>query len=76
MTSYILKATSGKGCRVFATRGIKQGEDIFHVDLNGLQKYTLAELERAVEENPELDGDHAYYVGRGNIYSKTPQLRI
>ena len=65
MASYILRETPEKGRAVFAARDIKQREHIFHVDLNGFQKYTLAELERAVAENPELDGDHANYVGRG-----------
>jgi hypothetical protein len=59
MANYILKEISEKGYGVFAAQDIRQREHIFHVDLNGFEKYTLAELERAVEENPELDGDHA-----------------
>jgi len=58
---------------VFTAKDIKQGEHIFHVDLNGFKKYTLAELEREVEENPELDGDHANYVGHGKyVIEDTP----
>lgn len=58
---------------MFAARDIKQGEHVFHVDLRGFQRYTLAELERAVEQDPELDGDHANYVGHGRyVLEETP----
>jgi len=73
MASHILKETSEKGFGVFAAKDIKQGEHIFHVDLTGLPRYTWTELERIVEENPELDGDHANYVGRGQyVIEDTP----
>jgi SET domain-containing protein len=73
MANYTLSETSEKGYGVFAVKDIKQGEHVFHVDLTGLEKYTLAELERVVESNPELDGDHANYVGRGKyVIEDTP----
>ncbi len=73
MTNHTLRETSEKGLGVFAARDIKQGERILHVDLHGFQTYTLAELEHAVEQNPELDGDHVNYVGRGRyVIDNTP----
>lgn len=73
MVNCTLSETSEKGYGVFAARAIKQGEHIFHIDLTALEKYTLADLERAVEEDPELDGDHANYVGRGKyVIEDTP----
>lgn len=71
MAKHILKETAGRGWGLFADREIRQGDQIWHVDLNGLQKYSLAELERAVEREPELDGDHANYVGRGKYVIET-----
>ena len=65
MAKRILREAFGKGYGMFAARDIKRGERIFHVDLTVSQKFSLAELERAIEENPELDGDHANDVGRG-----------
>lgn len=73
MANYELKKTSEKGYGVFATREIKRKEHLFHIDLTGFQSYTLAELERAVAENPALDGDHANYVGHGKyVIEHTP----
>jgi hypothetical protein len=75
--NYILRETSEKGVGLFATQDIKQGGHIFHVDLTGFQKYTLTESDRAVEGNPELDGDHANYVGSGKYVIKdTPDSYI
>lgn len=71
MAKYILKETAGKGLGVFAGKEFRQDEQIMHVDLNGLQTYTQAELERAVQRNPALDGDHANYVGRGRYVIET-----
>lgn len=65
MVKYVLKESPGKGTGLFAARDIAAGEHICHVDLRGLQKYTPEELERAVQENPEVDDDHANYVGQG-----------
>ena len=57
---------------MFAAKDFKQGERIFHDDLNGFKKYTLAELERVFEENPELK-DRDTYVGRGKfVIENTP----
>ena len=73
MASYIMKQTSETGFGVFAAEDLKQGEHIFHVDLSGIEKYTLSELESAVEQCPELDGDHANYVGHGKyVIEDTP----
>jgi SET domain-containing protein len=73
MAMYVLKKTSAKGYGVFAAKDIRQGEHIFHVDLNVFEKYALDELERVVAENPELDGDHANYVGHGKyVIEDTP----
>lgn len=73
MPDYILKETSKRGTGVFAARDIQQGEHLFHIDLNGLKKYTPEELERAGAADPALDGDHANYVGRGKyVIEYTP----
>lgn len=71
--TWILEETSEKGCGLFAARDIRQDEHILHVDLTGLETYTPTELERAVAENPALDGDHVNYVGRGKyVIEYTP----
>ena len=59
MAFCVLKETENKGVGVFATRLIKQGEHLFHLDLRKLRAYSVPEL----EGHPE--GDHADYVGRG-----------
>jgi len=65
MAIFVLKNVQGKGKGVFATRPVEKSDHIFHVDLSSRVKYPLDELERAVKQNPELDGDHANYVGHG-----------
>jgi SET domain-containing protein len=61
LKTFIITDTLDKGLGVFASRDVKKGEHIFHVDLRGLKKYSVDEI----DENPELEGDHADYVGRG-----------
>ena len=61
MAIYTLKKIGDKGAGVFATRDIKQGEHIFYKDLTKLKRYTVQEI----DDNPDLDGDHADYVGNG-----------
>ena len=73
MAIYRIEHTPGKGYGVFAARDIRQGEHIFHVDLRGLKRYTPDELEREVQAHPEIDGDHANYVGNGKyVIEETP----
>ena len=73
MTNYILKKTSDKGTGVFASRDIRKNELIFQVNLNKFTKYTPEQLEQAVRENPELNGDHANYAGCGKyVIEETP----
>jgi hypothetical protein len=58
---------------VVATRDIRQGDHVFHVDLRSLKRYTLDELESEVRAHPELDGDHANFVGHGKyVIEDTP----
>ena len=73
MDIYELKSTPEKGMEVFAARDFRQGEWIFHVDLRTFKPYTLAELENEVQRHPELNGDHANYIGYGKyVIEETP----
>ena len=65
MAIYVLKLTTAKSYGVFAARRMGEGEHVFRVDLTGLRKRTLRELGAHLAQHPELDGDHAHYVGRG-----------
>ncbi|MFQ5871877.1 MAG: SET domain-containing protein [Candidatus Geothermarchaeales archaeon] len=57
----VIGKTKDRGLGVFALRGFREGELIFHVDLTGLKKRTVKEI----SEDPTLDGDHSDYVGHG-----------
>ena len=73
MSNFFLKKTPCKDDGVFAAERIHKGEHIFHVDLRGYKRYFLDALEREVREHPELDGDHANYVGHGKyVIEDTP----
>jgi SET domain-containing protein len=73
MANYILKETTNRGYGVFAAKDIQQDEHLFHVDLNSFKRYSLAELERLVDENSAINGDHANYVGGGKyVIEDTP----
>ncbi|MFQ6128896.1 MAG: SET domain-containing protein [Thermoplasmata archaeon] len=61
MKDFIIKKTKNRGLGVFTLRDFKRGEHIFHLDLTKLERYTVKEI----DENPELHGDHADYVGHG-----------
>lgn len=61
MASYVLQEVREKGTGVFATRNIREGEHLFHVDLTKLRRYSLQEI----ADNPDVDGDHSDYVGHG-----------
>ena len=60
-----LKKTKNKGTGLFTTRDIKKGEHLFHVDLRGLDRYTVEEIDALSKSNPYIDGDHSNYVGWG-----------
>ncbi len=59
MKKFIVKKTGGKGQGLFASKNIKKGEVLFHVDLSKQKSYTPKEIEKMP------DNDHADYVGRG-----------
>ena len=59
MKPYILKDVKGKGKGIFATRDIKAGEQILHLDLNKLKSYSRKEI----NENPKLQSNHCDYYG-------------
>jgi SET domain-containing protein len=61
MTAFVIEHTPHKGQGVFAARDIKAGELILRVDMTGLEKYAVEEIDRS----PALNGDHADYVGNG-----------
>lgn len=61
MKKFYLAEVMGKGKGLFTPIELKKGEVLFHVDLRGLNTYTLQEI----DSNKGLDGDHAHYVGRG-----------
>jgi SET domain-containing protein len=63
MENYELKPMPAKGLGMFALRGIAQGERIFHIDLRLFKAYSPEELEAEVAKHPELNGDHANYLG-------------
>lgn len=61
MKTYIIRETQDRGLGVFASSDFKRSECIFHVDLRRLRTYSVEEI----DENPELEGEHADYVGHG-----------
>jgi SET domain-containing protein len=61
MKDFVIRKTKEKGLGVFAVREIQKGEHIFHVDLTGLARYTVQEI----DENTQVDGDHSDYIGHG-----------
>ena len=63
MQFYEIKNAENKGQGVFATRYIKKGKLLFHLDLTLLPCYTLNEI----SQNPEISqlGDHSDYMGNG-----------
>ena len=61
MRAFIIKHTVDSGLGIFTSRDLKKGDHVFQVDLRGLKKYTVGEI----DEDPGLDGDHADYVGHG-----------
>jgi hypothetical protein len=73
MESYELKPISGKGLGAFSLRDIAQGERLFQVDLRLFTAYSPEELEIEVVKHPELNGDHANYLGHGKyVIEETP----
>ncbi len=70
---YYFWETPGKGNGIFASRDIKKGELLFHIDLTLFDRYSLADLERFLAKHPELDGDHTNYAGHGKyVLEDTP----
>ena len=63
MDDFILKKTKKKGTGLFTLKDIKNGAHLFHVDLRGLERYTVEEIEALSKSNPDIDGDHSNYVG-------------
>lgn len=61
MKDFIIMKTKHKGLGLFALRDFKQGERIFHLDLTKMKRYSVKEI----DGNPDLNGDHADYVGHG-----------
>jgi ribosomal protein S18 acetylase RimI-like enzyme len=73
MISYEIRIITGKGRGLFTQLKINKGQKLFEIDLSLFKKYKPEELQRAVEANPDLDGDHANYAGHGKyVIEETP----
>jgi hypothetical protein len=61
METYSIKRTKFTGNGLFASKDIKKGELILHVDLSRDKTYSRKEI----SSNPKLQSEHCDYAGRG-----------
>ena len=62
---FILKKTKKKGTGLFTARHIEKGDVLFRIDMSGIPRYTVAEIDALAKANPTVNGDHSNYVGHG-----------